>query len=163
MRGYVRSPDGTAVLAYNTASTGYAIGINANTSSPDGYAGYFTGGKNYFEGNVGIGTIFPGSPLTVDGMIESEAGGFKFPDGTIQTTAGGGGGGSCLWVQDQEDNIRYGDGFVGIGMGTGTPVLHMLHVQGNSYFTGNVGIGEPNPMAELDVAGSVNMDGFRLG
>lgn len=39
------------------------------------------------EGNVGIGTINPGSPLTVAGMIETTAGGIKFPDGTIQTTA----------------------------------------------------------------------------
>ena len=39
-------------------------------------------------GKVGIGTPTPTSPLTVQGMIETTLGGYKFPDGTIQTTAG---------------------------------------------------------------------------
>jgi hypothetical protein len=50
----------------------------------------FIGDSNIFEsnaGNVGIGTNTPGSPLTVAGMIETKLGGYKFPDGTIQTTA----------------------------------------------------------------------------
>src|SRR3989338_5976640 len=44
-------------------------------------------------GNVGIATSAPTQKLTVVGTIESTSGGFKFPDGTTQTTAGGGGGG----------------------------------------------------------------------
>ncbi|MGH9824247.1 MAG: hypothetical protein ACREDR_13460, partial [Blastocatellia bacterium] len=39
-------------------------------------------------GQVGIGTSSPGSLLTVAGTIESKSGGVKFPDGTVQTTAG---------------------------------------------------------------------------
>ena len=39
-------------------------------------------------GRVGIGTDTPVSPLTVAGMIETTLGGYKFPDGTIQATAG---------------------------------------------------------------------------
>jgi hypothetical protein len=38
-------------------------------------------------GNVGIGTASPSQPLTVNGQVYSLAGGFKFPDGTTQTTA----------------------------------------------------------------------------
>jgi hypothetical protein len=38
-------------------------------------------------GKVGIGTSTPTSKLTVQGMIETTLGGYKFPDGTIQTTA----------------------------------------------------------------------------
>jgi hypothetical protein len=38
------------------------------------------------NGNIGIGTDVPNSPLTVAGIVESTAG-FKFPDGTTQTTA----------------------------------------------------------------------------
>jgi hypothetical protein len=37
-------------------------------------------------GNVGIGATLPTSKLTVQGVIEA-LGGFKFPDGTIQTTS----------------------------------------------------------------------------
>ncbi len=39
------------------------------------------------NGNVGIGTRQPDSKLSVTGLIESTLGGFKFPDGTIQSTA----------------------------------------------------------------------------
>jgi hypothetical protein len=38
-------------------------------------------------GNVGIGTTSPGQLLSVAGTIESTTGGFKFPNGTTQTTA----------------------------------------------------------------------------
>ncbi|HZM85274.1 MAG TPA: hypothetical protein VFF31_01845 [Blastocatellia bacterium] len=38
-------------------------------------------------GNIGIGTTAPTSKLTVQGMIESTLGGYKFPDGSLQTTA----------------------------------------------------------------------------
>jgi hypothetical protein len=39
-------------------------------------------------GDIGIGTTTPGSKLTVAGTIEATSGGVKFPDGTLQTTAG---------------------------------------------------------------------------
>ena len=38
-------------------------------------------------GNVGIGTAGPAEKLSVAGTVESSAGGFRFPDGSIQTTA----------------------------------------------------------------------------
>lgn len=39
------------------------------------------------NGNIGIGLDTPTSKLTVQGMIETTLGGYKFPDGTVQTTA----------------------------------------------------------------------------
>lgn len=75
-------------------------------------------------GHVGIGTTTPASPLTVTGLIESTSGGFKFPDGTIQATAGGGGG---YW-QPNGSEIYYDAGYVGIG--TNTPSFP-LYVTGS--------------------------------
>src|SRR5687768_6358199 len=53
----------------------------------------FLGDSNITEddsGNIGIGTDLPTSPLTVNGVIEilGAGSGIKFPDGTLQTTAG---------------------------------------------------------------------------
>lgn len=39
------------------------------------------------NGNVGINTNLPTSPLTVAGMIQTTSGGVKFPDNSVQTTA----------------------------------------------------------------------------
>ena len=50
----------------------------------------FIGDSKIFEskfGLIGIGTDTPTSTLTVAGMIETTLGGYKFPDGTVQTTA----------------------------------------------------------------------------
>jgi hypothetical protein len=53
--------------------------------------GFSTGGVERMRlnaaGFLGIGTTLPTSPLTVSGMIHCTSGGFKFPDGTVQTTA----------------------------------------------------------------------------
>ena len=38
-------------------------------------------------GQVGVGTDTPTSKLSVQGMIETTLGGYKFPDGSVQTTA----------------------------------------------------------------------------
>lgn len=55
-----------------------------------GGAGSIILGRN--GDNVGIGTTAPSSKLTVNGIIESTSGGFRFPDGSLQSTAGGGSG-----------------------------------------------------------------------
>ena len=39
------------------------------------------------SGNIGVGTQTPTSLFTVAGLVETTLGGYKFPDGTIQTTA----------------------------------------------------------------------------
>ncbi|MEO1130729.1 MAG: hypothetical protein AAFX05_13640, partial [Planctomycetota bacterium] len=61
-------------------------------------------------GNVGVRTLNPTSPLTVNGVIETTAGGVKFPDGTVQTTAAYG---------STTEQLRLGPGsFVGNFTGT---------------------------------------------
>lgn len=71
--GYASRSFGTNYGGYFTTESNAGIGIYAEvlrdsgtnyaiygkSNSPDGYAGYFEGGRNYFQGNVGIGIDNP--------------------------------------------------------------------------------------------------------
>jgi hypothetical protein len=62
--------DGTADVAYiNAAKTGIIRPVVLQSRG----------------GNVGVGTVTPGQPLSVNGVIESITGGVKYPDGRTQT------------------------------------------------------------------------------
>ena len=77
-------PTGNALTPINRSSS-------AQVKSGGLWAGSF-GVDNgmVVMGNLGVGTTTPSSKLSVTGTIESASGGFKFPDGTVQTTAAGG-------------------------------------------------------------------------
>lgn len=64
------------------------------------------------SGNLGIGTTSPAERLSVEGMVESTTGGFRFPDGTVQTTASNGT--DSPWEQ-AGSLVYYTGGNVGIG------------------------------------------------
>ena len=70
---------------YNTDNDRLYID-NSDTTAPLIY-GQFDTDILGFNANVGIGNSSPGERLSVTGIVESEIGGFKFPDGTVQTTA----------------------------------------------------------------------------
>jgi hypothetical protein len=80
---------------FSNSDVGYGLGIG--TSAGDGHvwlqaqrsdsATAYNLTLNEAGGNVGIGTSSPGQKLSVAGTVESTTGGFKFPDGTTQTTA----------------------------------------------------------------------------
>lgn len=75
----------TGTVANSTNSTNSTNAANANQLGnlpPSRYVQLDT------NGNVSIGTTGTGSKLTVAGVIESTTGGIKFPDATVQTTAG---------------------------------------------------------------------------
>jgi hypothetical protein len=86
-------------------------------------------------GNIGIGLITPASKLTVQGMIETTLGGYKFPDGTIQTTAAVSGLQSVF-----HDATLQGNGTSGSPLGVAVPlnltgsgsssVLNVSHTDG---------------------------------
>ena len=81
------------------------------------------GDSTIFEdknGKVGIGTDSPTSRLTVMGLIESInlGGGFKFPDGTIQTTSAAG---SLFGVA--HDATLTGNGTAGLPLGVTVPLI----------------------------------------
>jgi len=81
----------------------------------------FIGNSTIFEdknGLVGIGTDTPTSRLTVGGVIESSIGGFKFPDGTIQTTSASG---ALFGVV--HDATLVGNGTAGAPLGVAVPLI----------------------------------------
>jgi hypothetical protein len=81
----------------------------------------FIGDSTIFEsklGLVGIGTDTPTSRLTVAGLIESTSGGFKFPDGTVQTTSASG-----ALFSVAHDATLAGDGTVASPLGVAVPLV----------------------------------------
>ncbi len=91
-----------------------------------------TNGLIVSAGNVGIGTTTPTNRLEVNGTIYSGTGGFRFPDGTVQTTAAAGV--SSQWTTTGS-NIHYNTGRVGVGT---TSPSQLLSVHGNALFSGNL-------------------------
>jgi len=77
----------------NAVNGNGTTGRIAKWTGVDGANTYTLGNSIIFEdkfGKVGIGITNPTSTLTVQGMIETTLGGYKFPDGTVQTTAANG-------------------------------------------------------------------------
>jgi hypothetical protein len=97
------------------------------------------------SGNVGIGTAGPGQKLSVAGTIESTSGGFKFPDGSVQTKAATGSGAGTI------TGVAAGAGLSGGGT-TGNVTLsfqpctsgQVLQSNGTGYVCATVGNGVPN-------------------
>lgn len=66
------------------------------------------------NGNVGIGTVSPSNKLSVAGVIETTSGGFRFPDGTTQSTAAGN-----YWIANGD--YIYSNNTGNVGIGTSSP------------------------------------------
>ncbi len=85
------------------------------------------GSSNVFPsaGNVGIGTLSPNSMLEVAGTIHSTIDGFKFPDGTVQTTAATESGSDGDWTVSGNNMYAAVTGNVGIGTTSPQRILHI--------------------------------------
>jgi len=69
--GISASPNGVGLVGQTSSPTGFTIGVYGQSTSASGYAAYFAGGRNYFQGNVGVGTTTPAVPLHVIGNIST--------------------------------------------------------------------------------------------
>jgi hypothetical protein len=84
----VESPDQFGLRVGTLTPGGTALSLGGvgslEVDAPNIPGGRFLVKEN---GNVGIGTNTPTSKLSVQGTVESTTGGFKFPDGSVQSTA----------------------------------------------------------------------------
>ena len=105
------------------------IGAQPHTAN-----GAITISTNLFvEGGISVGSISPGQTLAVAGIVESSTGGFKFPDGSIQTRAAA----FTMWDISGINIYTINPGNVGIGESNTTP-LARLHVSSAAGATGDL-------------------------
>jgi len=124
----------------------FAAGINAKAIHDHSFVwngawaidSFYTSSHEQFlinaPSNVGINTNSPGYPLTVNGMIYSMADGFRFPDGSVQTSAAASI--SDGWTDDG-DIVRLTTTNDSVGIGTTTP-SEKLEVVGNIHASGTI-------------------------
>ena len=106
--------------------------------------------KNYFSGNVGIGTTSPGNKLEVNSGTTNVAGVFKSSD-------------NQAWISVQDD----ASGTYGALFGTDSDENHDIVLADRSAnkrlvvstTTGNVGIATNSPSEKLEVTGNIKLSG----
>lgn len=91
-------------------------------------------------GKVGVGTATPSSTFTVAGLVESTGGGYKFPDGSVQTTASSGGGSGSSYNADEVS--------LHLNVSTFSALSSSVTLQGNQF---NVA----NKLLKLDTNGNI--------
>jgi hypothetical protein len=135
--GSILSLDGAAVENYleHTGDDLSVIGVPGLMLRGDEFVSVTCGPDEAINideyGMVGIGMDNPSSRLDVNGRVESSSGGFKFPDGTTQTTAAQGDGHSLDAADGFPIDALYVDNDGEVGIGTASP-NYPLHVESDA-------------------------------
>ncbi len=129
------SPYAFSAVYASTASAATPV-FSADTigTLPDTANGAITISSNLFVmGGVSVGSGLSGQTLAVAGIVESSAGGFKFPDGSIQSRAAA----FTMWDGDGPNVYSINPGNVAIGQDNHNP-LARLHISSAAGDTGDL-------------------------
>lgn len=172
---------GSGVFGEATHSTGVTYGVRGSNSSPNGWAGYFSG-RSYFSDDVGINVSLLDGPLARLHVVQSgaqlQASAVNQEDvvvedsdawlGLFSTDAGSAGSALTFGQVDGtfggllnkwsfiRETTSAGDG-LRLTFGTSANAFSnstMVYFDNN----GNVGIGTNSPTQELDVAGEAHFE-----
>ena len=153
--GSTASTSGVAVNGTAIASTGTPYGVRGEVLSPDGFAGFFVGGRNFFDGHVGFGTLDPAWPIDVSA---NQAVG-RFVSTSTQN-------GSVIDLRNQTAGADY-LGAINFSTSSAVPGQIGYHDNGNFVDTLTFRVGGLQPIllypTELCVFGAVNAQGSGLG
>ncbi len=155
----------TRISSLETAEDEHAGQISSLVANKVNKGGGTITGSLVVEGNVRIGRSGPGEKLSVGGAIESTSGGFKFPDGTIQTSAVTLGPGASS--NEATGDFSFACGSKAIATHERSLVFNASGGELKSTASNQVlfkcerglGIGVDRPSAQLDVAGDIHASG----
>jgi hypothetical protein len=144
-----RTSSGIGIWGSSTATSGDGTGIRGNTNSSAGYSGYFTGGRFYINGNVGIGASSPDCKMHI---VAPDDGGDVLK--IVQPTTGN-------YIIRMRESTSTGSGLIYVYDALNNPNIQ-LYAEGATYFNGgNVGVGLTNPAYTLDVEGDFRVKTIR--
>jgi hypothetical protein len=113
---------------------GFNIGTQLDSAALQGLSTKFFISN---AGNIGVGNTTPAYKLDVSGQVRSSAGGFVFPDGTVQTTAAPSSS-SSGWT-DAGSSVNLTSATANVGIGTAGPVARLQVAGGSAFVSGDSG------------------------